>query len=152
MKGVGSSNKNNGSYIEKYQDHIPCIFDYKVVCVDNKFSKEVVLHRGKNAAYKFIKAILKKYNYRREVIKKHFNKNLIMSGEEEEKFQLTNSCWIWDKLSDVGDNKVRDHCHITGKYRGATHWSCNVNPKLSTKIPVIFHNLRGCDSRLIIKK
>ena len=86
------------------------------------------------------------------MIKKHFNKNLIMSGEEEEKFQLTNSCWIWDKLSDVGDNKVRDHCHITGKYTGATHWSCNVNPKLSTKIPVIFHNLRGCDSRLIIKK
>ena len=39
--------------------------------------------------------------------------------EEEEKFQLTNSCWICDKLFDVGDDKVRDHCHITGKYRGA---------------------------------
>ena len=84
-------------------------------------------------------------------MKKRFNKNLIMSAEEEERFELSNSCWICDKLFDVGDDKVRDHCHITGKYRGAAHWSCNVNLKLSKKIPVIFHNLRGYDSYLIIK-
>ena len=53
------------------------------------------------------------------MIKKHFNKYLIISAEEEERFQLSNSCWICDKLFDVGDDKVRDHCHITGKYRGA---------------------------------
>ena len=47
LKGVKSSDKNNGSYTEKYQDHIPCSFAYKVVCVDNKFSKRVVLYRGK---------------------------------------------------------------------------------------------------------
>ena len=85
-------------------------------------------------------------------MKKHFNKNLIMSEEEEERFQLTNSCWICDKLFDVGDDKVRYHCHITGKYRGAAHWSCNINLKLSKKIPVIFHNLRGYDRHLIIKE
>ena len=72
LKGVRSSNKNNGSYTEKYQDHIPCSFAYKVVCVDNKFSKEVVLYRGKNAAYRFSKTILKEYNYCREVLKKRF--------------------------------------------------------------------------------
>ena len=59
-------------------------------------------------------------------MKKHFNKNLIMSAEEE-KFQSSNSWWICDKLFDVEDDKVRDHCHITGKYRGAAHWSCNIN-------------------------
>ena len=75
------------------------------------------------------------------MIKKHFNKNLFMSAEEEERFQLSNSCWICDKLFDVGDYKVRDHCHVTG--RGAAHWSCNINLKFSKKIPVIFHNLRG---------
>ena len=47
------------------------------------------------------------------MMEKHFNKNLIMSAEEEEKFKLINSCWICDKLFDVGDDKVRDHCHIT---------------------------------------
>ena len=75
-----------------------------------------------------------------------------MSAEEEEKFQLSDSCWICNKLFDVGDEKVRDHCHITGKYRGAAHFSCNANLKLSKKVPVIFHNLRGYDSHLIIKK
>ena len=86
------------------------------------------------------------------MIKKHFNKNFIVSAEEEERFQLSNSCWICDKFFDAGDDKVRDHCLITGKYRGAAHWSCNINLKLSKKIPVIFHNLRGCDSHLIIKE
>ena len=59
------------------------------MCVENKFSKDIVLYRGKNAAYKFIEAIFKKYKYCRKVIKKHFIKNLIMSAEEEEKLQLS---------------------------------------------------------------
>ena len=69
-KEVKSSDTNNGSYTEKYQDHIHCNFAYKVVCVDNKFSKDVVLYRGKkNSVYKFLKAILKEYNYSKKVIK-----------------------------------------------------------------------------------
>ena len=75
-----------------------------------------------------------------------------MSAEKEEKFQLNNSCWIYDELFDVGDDKVRDHCHIAGKYRGAAHWSYNINLNLSKKISVMFHNLRGYDSHLIIKE
>ena len=51
----------------------------------------------------------------KKMIKKHFKENLIMSAEEEERFQLSTSCWICDKLFDVGEDKVRDHCHITGK-------------------------------------
>ena len=50
------------------------------------------------------------------------------------------------------DNKVRDHCHITGKCRGAAHCSCNINLKVSKKVPVIFHNLKGYDSHLIFKE
>ena len=40
-----------GSYSKKYQDHIPCSFAYKLVCVDDKFSKPIVVFRGENAAY-----------------------------------------------------------------------------------------------------
>ena len=47
-------------------------------------------------------------------MKKHLNKTLIMS-EEEEQFQLSNTCWICEKLIDDCDENVRDHCHITGK-------------------------------------
>ena len=118
---------SNISYTRKYQDHIPCSFAYKVVCIDNKFSKKVVLYSGKNAVNKFIKSILSECNYCRKVIKKHFNKNLIMSAKEEERFQLSNICWICNKLFAVADNKVRDHCHVSGKYRGAAHWGSNVN-------------------------
>ena len=49
---------NEGSYIEKYQDHIPCSFAYKIVCIDDRFSNPTILYRGENAAYEFIKAIL----------------------------------------------------------------------------------------------
>ena len=49
--------------LKKYQDHIPCSFAYNVVCIDDKFSKPVVLYRGKNAADKFIEAILKEFDY-----------------------------------------------------------------------------------------
>ena len=81
-------------------------------------------------------------------MKKHFNKNLIMSEEEEEEFQSSNTCWICEKLIDNDDEKVRDHCHVTGKFRGATHWSCSLNLQLIKKFSLIFHNLRGCDSHL----
>ena len=138
--GVGN---DSFSYTKKYQNHIPCSFAYKVVCVDNKFSKDVVLYRGKNAVLKFIMSILKEYDYCRSMMKNHFNKNLVMSALENEEFDRNNICWICGKLIHF-DDKVRDH--ITGKYRGAAHWSCNINLKISKKVPMIFRNLKGYES------
>ena len=83
LRGVESY---EGSYTKKYQDHIPCSFAYKVVCIDDRFTMPIAVYRGKNAAYEFIKAILKEYKYCKKVINKHFNKNLIMSEEEEHLF------------------------------------------------------------------
>ena len=103
---------------------------------------------GENAACELIKAILKEYEHCKKVMKKHFNKNLIIT-EEEEEFQLSNTCRICKKLIDNDDEKVRDHCHVTGKFRGAAHWDCNINFQLTKKVPVIFHNLKGYDSHLI---
>ena len=54
-------------------------------------------------------------------MKKHFNKNLIMSEKEEEQFQSSNICQICEKLIDDGNEKVRDHCHVTGEIRAAAH-------------------------------
>ena len=72
-----------------------------------------------------------------------------MCEKEEEQFQSSNTYWICEKLIDDGDKKVRNHYHIAGKYRGAAHWSSNINLKLTKKVCVIFHNLRGHDSHLI---
>ena len=75
-----------------------------------------------------------------------------MSAEENERFELTNTCWICDKLMKNKDNKVGDHCRIIGKCRGAAHYSCNINLKISKKVPVIFHHLKGYDSPLIFRE
>ena len=88
---------------------------------DDRFTKWIVVYRGENAAYEFIKAILKEYKYRKKVMKKHFNKNLIVSEKEENLFQQSNSCWICKKLIDNDEEKLRDHCHVTGKFRCAAH-------------------------------
>ena len=93
--------------------------------------------------------ILKEYQYCKKVMKKSFNKNLIISEEEEKQFQSSNTCWICEKLIDDDDEKVRDHCQVTAKIRGTAHWSSNINLPLTKKVPVIFHNLRGYDSHLI---
>ena len=74
-----------------------------------------------------------------------------MSEEEEHLFQKRNSCWICKKFINNNNNEenVKDHCHVTGKFRGAAHRNCNVNFQLTKKAPVMFHNLRGYDSHLI---
>ena len=54
-----------------------------------------------------------------------------------------NSCWICEKRIDNDEEKVRDYCHVTGKFRGAAHWNCNINFQLTKKAPIIFHDLRG---------
>ena len=89
--------------------------------------KKIVLYRGRNAVNKFIISILNEYNYCKKIMKKHFNKNLVMNVEENAKFELANICQICDGLIENCDNKVKDCCHIASKCRGAAHYSCNIN-------------------------
>ena len=53
---------------------------------------------------------------KKKMIKKYFYKNLVMSAEDERSFNSSNKCWIYNKLFAAGDNKLRDHDHVTGKY------------------------------------
>ena len=59
----------------------------------------------------FIQSTFNEYSYCRSVMKKHFNKNLIMSAEEEEQFEKSEICWICSKL--IENDEVKYHCHIT---------------------------------------
>ena len=64
-------------------------------------------------------------------------------------------CYICKKEFDKSDKKhykVRDHCHYTGKYRGAAHNICNLRYKISKEIPVVFHNSSTYDYHFIIKE
>ncbi|XP_039278288.1 uncharacterized protein LOC120350099 [Nilaparvata lugens] len=73
---------------------------------------------------------------------------------EEIKFQKTKICHICEKPfnDDINYEKVKDHCHLSGKYRGAAHKSCNLNFKLPQTIPIYCHNMSGYDTHLYIKE
>ena len=144
----------NKSYTEAYQQHTDCGYGYKVVCCyDDKYTKPIQLYIGEKAVYKFMENILEEVKYCKRVMKKYFNKPLRMTEENEQEFKKTKECHICDKKYTQKDIRVRDHCHITGKYRGSAHQECNlklrINPE-EIKIPVIFHNLRGYDSHFIM--
>ena len=144
-------NDNNASYTEKYQKNIfLAVLLIKLLMIN--LANQLFFIKKKNVVNRFIKAILIEYEYFKKVMKKHYNKNLIMSEKDEQIFQSSNKCWICDKLVDVGDNKVRDHCHITGQCRGSAYWICNVNLKLTKNILVIFYNIKGYDSHLIMQE
>ena len=144
-----NDNDNNASYTKKY--HIKTyIFAYQVVRIDDEFSKPLAYHRGENAVNKFTEAILKEMKYFKKLMTNHFNKNFVMSVEDERILESNN--WICNKLFALEDNELKDHDHVTGKYRGSAHWSCNINLKLTKKAPAIFHSLKGYGSHLIMQE
>ena len=79
------------------------------------------------------------------------NKPMKITEEEQEQFNQASNCWICGQLLNVQD-RVRDHCHFTGRYRGAAHNRCNLKYRKPNNISVFFHNLAGYDSHLFIKK
>ena len=152
----GCQQNNDSSYTEAYQKHTDCGYGYKVVCCyDDKYTKPIQIYRGENAVYKFMEVMLDEVNYCKEVMRRNFNKPLKMTKDDEEEFQKAKECHICNKKYTDKDVRVRDHCHITGKYRGSAHQDCNLKLRLNPekiKIPVIFHNLRGYDSHFIMQQ
>ena len=144
---------NEQSYTEAYQKHTDCGYGYKVVCCyDDKYSKPEQIYRGEKAVYKFMEDMLNEVKYCKKVMKREFNKLLKMTKEDEEEFKKADKCHICEKEYNKTDVRVRDHCHITGQYRGSAHQDCNLNFRITDKIPVIFHNLRGYDSHFIMQE
>ena len=85
---------------------------------------------------------------------KYFKTNLELqiTPQEEESFQLAEECWLCENPH--GGEKVRNHDHLTGKYRGAAHNICNINcnQRSSSFIPIFFHNFSGYDCHLIFEE
>ena len=75
-----------------------------------------------------------------------------LTKEQNVEFVTAKECHICFKKISSKDRKVRDHCHYTGKYRGAAHSSCNLRYRIPDYIPVVFHNLAGYDAHLFIKE
>ena len=144
----GCQPSNSKSYTEKYQKHTACSFGYKVVChYDNlgtqgpdhkKYSGDVVIYRGEDCIERFMKCMFEEVKNCQSIIRDNFNKPLIMSIEDEKAFKKATHCHICEKKYKVDDVPVRDHCHVTGKYRGSAHQTCNLKLQISTeKIKII---------------
>ena len=140
------------SYNYNYQKHEPsgfCLY-FKGI-VETKFEPILYTKRyeEENLAKIFVKKLVmathKIYNeyYRRP-------KPIRLTKEDHLNFVEAKICHICKE--EITERKVRDHCHFTGKYRGAAHSRCNLKARKPLLLPVIFHNLQGYDAHLFIKE
>ena len=145
------------SYTYNYQKHEPSGFCFYIKGIVPGITFEPITYTKTNNddnvpeifVSKLAKVTHKLYNdfYRRP-------KPLKLTKQEQISFDKAETCHICksplliDKLYD----KVRDHCHFTGQYRGAAHNSCNLKCRKPMILPVVFHNLQGYDAHLFIKQ
>ena len=139
------------SYSFEYQKHEPSGFCFYIKGITGSFDP-VCFTKTKeddDVAAIFIEKIAE---YTQLIYDKYYRrpKMMFLSPEEEKSFKKAKYCSICEKK--LEKERVRDHCHITGQYRGAAHRSCNLNCRIPKLIPVIFHNLQGYDAHLFIKK
>ena len=147
IKPIESCEPNpQNSYTKKYQKHEPISFSYYNKCFDdNVFEPVLRSYTGEDAMQKFVEWL---ENDVKEIAKIP-PKKMIFGEKEAEQYNKETKCWICK--GELNNDKVRDHCHFTGRYRGAAHNSCNLKYREPDFTPVVFHNLSGYDSHLIIK-
>ena len=143
------------SFTNQYQKHSPSGFSYLIKCFDdNLFSPKLVKYTAKSPdddiSQLFIKSLEKDIKEIYNKFKKP--KKMVMTREDRMTYKKATHCHICEEeIKDEETEKVRDHCHLTGKFRGAAHNKCNLKYRLPKFYPVIFHNLSGYDSHLFIK-
>ena len=93
----------NESYTNKYQEHVVCSYGYKLECVDDKFSKPFKSYLDEHAAYNFISSMIKESKYCSDVMKKHFNKEFVMTKKNNKDFENSTKCWMCDNDYIDGD-------------------------------------------------
>ena len=144
------TNSYEGEHTIKYQEYIPNSVGSKLVCIDDRFTLPSIIFKGEDCINKFIPWALDKRKWTKQTTKQYFNERLIMMSEDEEIYNKSHICWICKQ--ELNTDKVRDHCLLTGKFRGAAHSKCNINLRLPRKLPIIFHNLQGYDGHIILKE
>ena len=123
-------------------------------CVCSEFAYGEVkdplkLYRGKNCAKKFCDHII---GEARRLYKSFPEKPMEpLTKKQWKNYKKASSCHICYKPFKEGNQKVRDHCHYSGIYRGAAHLLCNLQYKIPSYIPIVFHNLSGYDAHLFVK-
>ena len=136
-------NNRKGTSKVFYSKHVPNSIGAKLVCINDKFTQPIKIFYGSNCINEFLQWVFKQKIECNKIIKEHFNEPAIMTKADEEKYNNTWEYWVCQQT--IFNDKLRDHCHITGKFRGAAHKKCNLLLRIRQKLPVIFHNLEGYD-------
>ena len=113
-------------------------------------SKPFKMYRGMNSINKFFNDIFEEEKEILDKLKHFKNTPMNLSSEEKTHHGKAESCYVCGCSFTIENRKVRNHCHVTGNYRGASCNKCNLGMKLTKTIPVIFHNLKGYDSHLLL--
>ena len=136
----------------KTHEHIPCGFAFHLV--SPFLQMKPVLKRAENVTNElpqdFIRELISQVKQAHLSLQK---KEMIpLSNAEWKSFHETTVCWLCQgKFGEKRLAKVRDHCHYTGKFRGAAHQSCNLKFQRPKFIPVFFHNLQNYDAHLFVR-
>ena len=140
------------SYTKKWSKHEPISFCYYIKSFDESVykSKLRVYTKKEESDYNAMDTFINWLESDVREIANLENKDMIFTPENEKEFINALNCWICGEY--MGNDRVRDHCHFTGKFRGAACNSCNLKLKRQNNISVFFHNLSGYDSHLFIKK
>ena len=143
----------NRSYTKKYNKHEAVSFVYYIKSFNESVYKSKLRSyvREKEEDPDTTETFIKWLEEDVKIIANLGNKPMDITPEVEEQFKQASNCWICGNLLNLQD-RVRDHCHFTGRYRGAAHNRCNLQYSKPNNISVFFHNLTGYDSHLFIKK
>ena len=144
------TNSYEDEHTIKYQEHYPNSTGAKLVCIDHRFTLAVITFKGDDCVNKFIWWVINQNERTKEIISSHFNKELIVTTQDEEIYNNSQICLICNE--ELNTDNVRDHCHITGKFRGAAHNQRNLKLKIPKKLPIIFNDLEGYDGHIIFKE
>ena len=142
----------NKSYTKKIQMHEPISFCYYIISLIESVykSRKRTYTKTKPEDADAIDVFIKWLEEDVKTIANIKPKEMIFTEEDEKQFNKASDCWICGEY--LGNDRVRDHCHYTGRYRGPAHNSCNLKYRKPKSISVFFHNLSGYDSHLFIKK
>ncbi|PFX11590.1 hypothetical protein AWC38_SpisGene24613 [Stylophora pistillata] len=142
-------------YTEKKQKHIPVSFCYYVKCsFDDRYSKlgeYTAKTEDEDVAQIFVNMLEEEA---KAIYKNHPPKKMIFTDSDAKIFKKATCCWICEgEFNDEDEEykKVRDHCHYTGKFRGAAHNKCNLLARRPKFTPVLFHNLANYDAHLFVR-
>ena len=130
----------------KINQHIPSGYSIYNNCSFDKANNKLSYYRGEDCMKRFCKDLK---DHATKIIDFKKKTMIPLTKEEEDNHNKENTCYICKK--DFNNDKVRDHCHFTGKYRGAAHNTCNLRYRIPKNIPVIFHNGSTYDYHFIIK-